>query len=129
MDHKQELLEKQLSKLTNALDIHLENIYGDVYPLHPSRMATGKGSNPAYDGLFATTASFTLGYGTRFGRGYIVNIDIRTLSAVSEQFKNEIREQAEAFINANLKAYFPDRTLNLVQDGNLLKIVGDFSLS
>ena len=69
MHPKQEELEKKLSTLCQNLDNHLEDLYGDHYAIHPNRMKRGKGSNPSFDGLFSTSLAFTLGYGSKYGRG------------------------------------------------------------
>ena len=72
--------------------------------------------------------AFTLGYGSKYGRGYIVNVDVRTLDKVSQYDKVHITSSAFAFLKSNLKEYFPDHELDVVQDGNVMKIVGDFGL-
>lgn len=128
MHPKQEELERQMTELCKALDNHLEDLYGEHYTIHPNRLKRGMGSNPSFDGLFATTCSFTLGYGTKSGRGYIVNVDIRTLDKVSQYEKADIFADAFSFIAENLKTYVPGRELQIIQENNLMKIVGDFSL-
>ena len=89
---------------------------------------TGKAANPSFDGLFSTSLAFTLGYGSKFGRGYVVNVEIRTLDKVSQYEEADIRGAAFSFISQNLKKYLPDNDLQIVQDGNVMKIIGDFSL-
>lgn len=128
MHPKQEELEMHMTELCKALDNHLEDLFGDTYKLHPNRMKRGSGANPSFDGLFSTSCAFTLGFGTKTGRGYVVNIDIRTLDRVSPEAKQEIQDRAFDFIAENLKTFFPERSLVVVRENNLLKIVGDFSL-
>lgn len=128
MDHRQDKLEKQFSLLAQALDNALEDKFGAQFKLHPNRQKRGAGANPSFDGLFATTVAFTLGYGSEFGRGYIVNIDVRTLESVPLKTKEEINSFAKDFLSKNLKVFIPDREIKLVKDGKLLKLVGDFSL-
>ncbi len=128
MHPKQEELEKKMSLLCQMLDNHLEDIYGDHYSLHPNRMKRGQGSNPSFDGLFSTSLAFTLGYGSKYGRGYVVNIEIRTLERVSQYEIAKINAEAFTFISQNLKEAIPEHELDIVHDGNLMKIVGDFSL-
>lgn len=82
----------------------------------------------AYDGLFSTGTQFTLGYGSKHGRGYIVSVEIRTLSRVKDEDKQEIEEAAMTYLRSRIKTYFPDRAIELKQDGNVYKLVGDFSL-
>lgn len=111
-----------------SLDNYLEDQYSDIFPLHPNRPKRGAGANPSYDGVFATSISFTLGYGSKYGRGYLVVIDVRTLQFVSSAQREEINNRAFLFIQKALPVEFPERKLEIVRDGNLLKIIGDFSL-
>ena len=117
-----------MARLCQALDNHLEDIYGDRYRLHPNRLRRGKGSNPSFDGLFSTSLAFTLGYGSEYGRGYVVNVEIRTLDRVSPDDRAEILAEVFSFISGNLAKYIPGQDLKIVRDGSLMKIVGDFSL-
>ena len=128
MHPKQEELEKRLDKLCMALDNYLEDQYTDIFPLHPNRPKRGAGANPSFDGVFATSVSFTLGYGSKYGRGYLIVIDVRTLQYVSSAQKEEINNRAFLFIQKTLPIEFPERKLEIVRDGNLLKVIGDFSL-
>ena len=128
MHPKQEELENNLSLLCQNLDNYLEDEYGSRYRIHPNRLKRGLGSNPRFDGLFSTAMAFTLGYGSNTGRGYVVEVDIRTLDRVSPEERQEINDAAFSYIQSNLKEVFPDRDLSIVKDGNLMKIVGDFSL-
>jgi len=40
----------------------------------------------------------------------------------------KIQGEAFSFISDHLKEFIPDHDLDIVQDGNVMKIVGDFSL-
>ena len=128
MHPKQEELERRLDKLCMALDNYLEDQYSDIFTLHPNRPKRGAGANPSYDGVFATSVSFTLGYGSKYGRGYLIVIDVRTLQYVSSAQREEINNRAFLFIQKTLPVEFPERKLEIVRDGNLLKVIGDFSL-
>lgn len=128
MHPKQEELENNLSLLCQNLDNYLEDEYGSRYRIHPNRLKRGLGSNPRFDGLFSTAMAFTLGYGSNTGRGYVVEVDIRTLDRVSPEERQEINDAAFSYIQNNLKEVFPNRDLSIVKDGKLMKIVGDFSL-
>jgi hypothetical protein len=125
---KQVALEGVLRKLFDDLDHYLEDTFHERYPLHPNRPARGKAASVAYDGLFSTGTQFTLGYGSKHGRGYIVSVEIRTLSRVKDEDKQEIEEAAMNYLRSRIKTYFPDRKIELKQDGNVYKLVGDFSL-
>ena len=128
MHPKQEEFEDRLNLMCMALDNYLEDVFEGAFTLHPNRMKRGGGANPGFDGVFATSVSFTLGYGSQYGRGYNVVIDVRTLDRVSDIQKEEIKNKAVSFLKTALKDYFPERKLDIVKDGNLLKITGDFSL-
>ena len=128
MHPKQEELENELANLCRNLDNHLEDKYGQKYRIHPNRLKRGAGSNPRFDGLFSTSIAFSLGYGSKSGRGYIVEVDIRTLDRVTEEDRKKILEDAFDYIKDNLKIYLPERELDIVKDGEVMKIVGDFSL-
>jgi len=125
---KQQELEDTLRRMCDDLDKFLEDAYGDRYPLHPNRLARGKAASVAYDGLFSTGTQFTMGYGSGAGRGYIIDIDIVTLSRVDKKDFETIEASAVAYLKSLLPLYFPDRKLQIVKDGNLYKIIGDFSL-
>ena len=128
MHPKQEELEERMALLCQELDNHLEDIYGSRYRIHPNRLKRGQGSNPSFDGLFSTSMAFTLGYGSKYGRGYVVNVEVRTLDKVSQYDTIHITSSAFAFLKDKLGEYFPDHDLDVVQDGNVMKIVGDFGL-
>ena len=125
METKREKLESQLSALARALDGRLEDVYGNLYQRYPNRLPRGKAANPAYDGLFSTTVPFTLGYGSQYGRGYIVQVDIDTLEQVSGEEREKIKEDIFKFVEDNLVKFVPDRNAKVVHDGNLIKIIGD----
>jgi hypothetical protein len=128
MHPKQQELEDTLRKMCDDLDNHLEDLYGTTYPIHPNRLERGKAAAVEYDGLFSTGTQFTMGYGSKEGRGYIVDIDICTLSSVPKERREIAKEESKRYIAQILPLYFPNRKLQIVEDGNLLKIIGDFSL-
>lgn len=128
MDPRQEKLEADFASLCIELDNYLEDCYEGVFNRHPNRPHRGSGANPSFDGTFSTTAAFTLGYGSEHGRGYLINIDVRTLDRVSPDLMEEIKNRAFVFTQSKLPVVFPDRKLELVRDDGLLKIIGDFSL-
>ena len=128
MHPKQEELEDRMSLLCQELDNHLEDVFGTRYTIHPNRLKRGQGSNPIYDGLFSTSMAFTLGYGSKYGRGYVMNVEIRTLDRVSQYDMADIKADAFSFVRQNLKTYIPEHELDIVQDGPVMKVIGDFNL-
>jgi len=118
----------QLKKLFDEVDSHIEDLYGDKYPLNPVRPNRGETTNPEADGLFNIGANFTPGFRSELGRGYLIDISISTLEKVDEDVRREIHEAAMEKVKELLPIYFPDRELNVKRDGNNFKILGDFSL-
>ncbi|HAF84792.1 MAG TPA: hypothetical protein DCG32_00155 [Sphaerochaeta sp.] len=125
---KQIALEGIMRKMCDELDHRLEERFGSAYPRHPNRPARGKAASVAYDGLFSTGTQFTLGYGSDHGRGYIVSVEMRTLSKVKKEDERAVEDATVAIINELLPQYFPAREITLEKDGNVYKLVGDFSL-
>lgn len=128
MSSQQQQLENQLRRMCDDLDHYLEDTFGDKYPLHPNRPPRGKAARVAYDGLFSTGTKFTLGYGSETGKGYLVDIEIITLSQVKPEDRDEIEQAAISHLRKIIGEYFPTRELDIRKDGRVYKIIGDFSL-
>ncbi len=118
----------RLKALFDEVDNYLEQHYGDRYPLHPARAKQGATQNKEHSGLFSVGASFSAGYGSDHGRGYVVEVDMVTLAEVPDDIEEEIDEAAAQKVRDLLPLYFPDRQLELVRDGRVFKIHGDLSL-
>jgi len=125
---KQLALERTLLELGHAVDDYLEDRYHDYFVRHPNRPRRGATANPSQDGLFSIGTQFTAGYGSDLGRGYIVVIEIRTLQHVPPIIRREIEEDGIEYLRTQLPVFFPDRKIEVKKDGNLYKLVGDFSL-
>ncbi len=122
------LLENKLRALADDLDHYLEDTFADLYPLHPNRLPRGEAASVAYDGLFSTGTQFTAGYGSKYGRGYIMSIEIRTLSNVHPADRTKVEEASRKYLEEIIPRYLPGRKIELKRDGNVYKLVGDFSL-
>ena len=120
--------EKKLKSVLDEIDILLEDRYGDLYDLHPARRKKGSTSNRSHDGLFDIRGDFTLGLGSEKGRGYIVDIDLKTLENVPIEAIENIEKEVVYELKFRLPHEFPDRELKVEKDGNMIKIVGDLSL-
>ncbi|MDD3715694.1 MAG: hypothetical protein PHX07_07645 [Candidatus Marinimicrobia bacterium] len=120
--------EALLKKTLDEIDHILEERYGERYDLHPARRSHGSTSNRSHDGLFDIRGEFTLGLGSKKGRGYIVDIDLKTLEKVPSNIIEEIEEAAIAELRKRLPKVFPGRRLDVKRDGNMIKIIGDLSL-
>ncbi len=121
--------EKTLMKIFHEIDTHLEDTYGESYPLHPARLERGEAANSAYDGLFNVGASFSAGYGSKYGRGWIFDIHISTLSPVDSRTREAVYREAVLLLRKRLKAYYPDRTIHVERDGAVFKIFGNLEIS
>ncbi len=128
MHPKQAEIEKRLRAMLDELDSYLEETYGDEFSLHPNRLPRGAAGSPLYDGLFSASSKFTLGYGTEYGRGYDIVIDISTLELVRKEVRSGIEDDAARKLTSLLPKYFPERKLTVVKEGNYYKLIGDFSL-
>lgn len=120
--------EGKLSQILREIDLKLEKQYGGISPLHPARPETGTAANPQYDGLFRVTASFSAGYGSRLGPGYILRVEIVTLNMIPEDRRKTIEDEAAKMLRTGLKTAFPGRHLALERDGPVYKIYGDLEI-
>ncbi|MFP4266425.1 MAG: hypothetical protein ACLFQW_00335 [Spirochaetaceae bacterium] len=126
--HKSADFDRKLKRLFDEADDYLEDKYGSRYTLHPARSKRGNTANKATDGLFNIGASFTAGYGSEHGRGYVIDVDMVTLTEVPDEAEEEIENDAVEFIRDLLPRYFPERDLRVERDGRTFKIIGNFSL-
>jgi hypothetical protein len=125
---KVEQWETRLRQVFDRIDDHLEHKYGRKLPLHPARPPRGATSNKSQDGLFNVGASFTAGYGSRHGPGYVVEVRMVTLSRVPQYLRDRIEEEVAERLREELPKEFPDRELVVERDGPVYKIYGDLRL-
>lgn len=120
--------DERLNALFREVDRILEDRWGGEYSLRPNRPPRGSTCDPSMDGLFRVDPDFTLGIGSERGRGYLVTLKVATSSTVPPERFDAFMDEAAEFVASLLPRYFPERTLELVRDGDRFKIVGDFSL-
>ena len=120
--------EARLKRVFDEIDRELERRYAGRFPLHPARPAPGRTANPEMDGLFNVGASFSAGFGSRFGPNYVVDIRLSTLEPVPENIREEVREEVRRLLQEKLPAAFPDRELKVDEENGVLHIHGDLSL-
>ena len=125
---KVEAWELKLKQIFDQIDAELEEKYGHLYPLHPARPQHGTTANPEHSGLFYVRASFSAGFGSRLGAGYIVDVDMVTLTRVPDRIEEQIEEEVVDRLREELPAWFPGRNLQVTHDGRRFKIHGDLSL-
>lgn len=120
--------EDKLKTVFDEIDRELEARYGDHYPLHPNRPPRGTTANPEDDGLFNVGASFSAGYGSQHGRGYIIRVRMVTLARVPTDLQTQMEDEVVARLRERLPEIFPGRFLAVQRDGHVFKITGDLSL-
>ena len=120
--------ERRLHQVLQEVDARLEDAYGGTWPLHPARPARGSTANAQYDGLFRVTASFSAGYGSSVGRGYVFRVELVTLADIPPEVLRQIEATAARELRRRLKTAFPDQMLHVTRDGPVIKIHGDLGL-
>jgi len=120
--------EERLQRLFDSIDDELEEKYGGLYELHPARPRRGRTSSKTQDGLFNIGATFTPGYGSKIGRGYVVQVEMVTLDRVPDDVEESIEQEVADLVNEKLPYYFPHRRLSVDRDRNVYKIHGDLRL-
>lgn len=122
-------LDSKLKNIFNLIDDYLENNYGSIYHLHPNRPKRGATSNKASDGLFNVGASFSAGYGSVYGRGYVIEVDLATLDHVPEKVQADIENEVVDLLRGIIPEYFPNQDIRVSRDGNVLKIHGELVIN
>jgi len=121
--------ERRLKAVFDQIDRELESRYGNKFLLHPARAALGSTADPSADGLFDLGAAFTAGFGSKLGRGYVVQIRLATLQDLPANLVQAIEREVLDRLKEALPRAFPGRTLRVERDGHAYKIVGDLSLT
>lgn len=124
-----EAWEEKLYDLLRQVNIKLEEDYGTVVARHPARLAHGETPNPQNDGLFRVTATFTPGFGSEWGKGYVLDIEPVSLDVFPSDVWAHVEEDACRMIRDGLESVLPGRGLKLKRDGTVWKIIGDLSLN
>ncbi len=120
--------EQDLKRIFDGIDHELEERYGADYALRPNRPERGATANPEDDGLFNVGASFSAGYGSKRGRGYIISVRMATINRIPPPVQDHMEEEVAAMLRARLPEAFPGRDLRVERDGHVFKITGDLRL-
>ena len=114
--------------MLDDIDHELEKKFGHHYTLKPGRPAKGVTRESDQDGLITLKVNFTLGLGTKLGKGYIVDYRLATFDKVTEKDEKEIEQELLAQIRKKLIVYFPNQKLQAQKENHIIKIFGDLSL-
>ena len=120
--------ETNLKSVIDTLDDILEDKYGKEFQLHPARAARGKTSNKAQDGLFNIVANYSLGIGSKYGKGYIVDVHMSTFDEIPSEIQQEIDDIILNTLREKLPKLFPGKNLKVTKDASVIKIYGDLDL-
>jgi len=120
--------EKQLKTVFDKIDDMLEEKFGHLFPLHPSRSARHEAANKEDGGLFDVTPAFTAGVASPTGPGDFFRIRWATLSYVPEDLRSNVEEAVLHELQQSLPGAFPGKNLQVVREGAGFKIIGDLSL-
>jgi len=120
--------ERKLRTVFNQIDDYLEDHYGSDYPLHPVRARRGTTASKEHDGLFNVGASYSAGFGSEHGAGYVVEVRMSTLSHVPKNVRKVIELNVVRLLREKLPSVFPGKNLTVLKDGDAYKICGDLSL-
>lgn len=126
--HKAKAWELKLKSVFDEIDGILEAEYRGQFERHPARPAEGVTSNPEMDGLFNVGASYSAGFGSEYGPGYVVDIRISTLSRVPKETKLVIRDKVQRLLREKLPLALPDNELHVDKERSHLRLHGDLSL-
>ena len=118
--------EHNLKIIFDEIDDYLEDVYGNKYRLHPARPARGRTADKGHDGLFNVGATFSAGFGSKYGRGYVVEVDMVTLESVPREVQMKIEADVMWLLREKIDSHMPDRWVRIDKDGNVIKIHGDF---
>jgi len=119
--------ERRLKELFDTIDDHLEDTYGARFSIHPSRPRRGSTANKEADGLFNVGASFSPGFGSSLGRGFVVDVDVATLESVPSAIRSRIESDIFRLIRDGLPLYFPGSETYVGRDNGVTKIFGTLS--
>jgi hypothetical protein len=126
--------EARLKTVFDEIDKELESAVATdpdaypAYPRHPSRPPAGTTANPEDDGLFDIGASFTAGFGSQHGAGYVLQARIATLDTVSPADQAALELTIVDRLREKLPQAFPRAHLQVSLDRHVYKIHGDLSL-
>ena len=67
------------------------------------------------NGLFDISANYTLGIGSEYGKGYIVDIQLVTLEKVETEVRDRIEQDVLTVLNKELPVIFPGQKLKAVK--------------
>ncbi|MDR0993583.1 MAG: hypothetical protein LBN38_03320 [Verrucomicrobiota bacterium] len=126
---KLERWEAKLKTVFDEIDKELEGTKESTpLRLHPNRPPAGSTSNREDDGLFDLGAAFTVGIGSKYGPGYVVQARMATLEQIPPEEQKKFEQAVIQRLRQKLPKAFPNTKLRVDLDGHIYKIHGDLSL-
>ena len=120
--------ERTLWRLFQEVDHVLEERHAEQWVRSARRPPHGEISDHESSGLFDVGASFTPGYGSERGRGYVLQLSLGAERTPNFEERQALEREAADLVREALPRYFPGVDLQVSRDGAVWKIHGDLRL-
>lgn len=120
--------ERRLWALFREVDRVLEERYSGTWTRSDRRPAHGAIEDHESSGLFNVGATFSAGYGSAHGRGYVLQLSVGATRPPSPGERRALEQEAADLVREALPRFFPGQRLEVSRDGELWKIHGDLRL-
>ncbi len=120
--------ERRLWELFREVDHRLEERHAGQWTRSPLRPEHGVISDHESSGLFNVGAAFSAGYGSKYGRGYVLQLSVGATRSPTADERKMLEQEAADLVREILPRYFPNQRLEVSLDGDVWKIHGDLRL-
>jgi hypothetical protein len=111
-----------------ATEEEMEARFGLDLPLRDNRPAFGQTANPQASGLFNIGLVFTTGAGSRFGMGYLLDVEVASREPPSQERYELYVDTCRGILEREIGLRLPGRNLRFERDSDGWKLRGDTSL-
>jgi len=118
----------RMKAMFDRIDGIMEERHGGRWRLRRNRPGRGETANPEADGLFNLGVFFDPGFGTKLGRGYLVEVDLASGEEIPSGDREAIEREVLELLRRFLPEHFPERRFEVGREGRMYKIRGDLSL-
>jgi len=125
---KTDAWDMKVYELVCRVDEELEKTFGKQIHLRINRPAAGTTASPQMDGAFNLGLVFTAGFGSEYGRGYSLDLEIAASEYLGQAERRQYELTAKSMLEAALRDEFPGRNLHFVEDCGRWKLLGNFNL-